>query len=56
MTTPRVRITVSGGVADYVTDGDVNVELIDYDNEPDAITPKAFKDMDTWSGTPVDRP
>jgi hypothetical protein len=31
----RVLITVRGGVADYVTDGNVKVALIDYDNDLD---------------------
>lgn len=30
--TPRVVIEVSGGVAEYATDGDVSVLLVDYDN------------------------
>jgi hypothetical protein len=46
----RVLITVKGGVADYVTDGNVNVALIDYDNEPDGEIPEGFNDL----GTEVD--
>ena len=41
----RVLITVSGGVAEYVSDGAVDVELIDYDNEPNAAIPALFADM-----------
>lgn len=43
----RVLITVKGGVADYVTDGDVSVALVDYDNEPDAEIPEGFEDLDS---------
>ena len=43
----RVLITVRGGVADYVTDGNVKVALIDYDNDPDAEIPGEFSDLDS---------
>lgn len=43
----RVLITVRGGVADYVTDGNVEVALIDYDNEPGAEIPEEFSDLDS---------
>ena len=42
----RVLITVEGGIADYVTDGNVEVALIDYDNEPDAKIPEEFSDLE----------
>lgn len=45
MKRPRVLIMVSGGVADYIVDGDVEVELVDFDNEPDAPTPRGFEDL-----------
>ena len=41
----RVLITVSGGVAEHVSDGNVDVELIDYDNEPKAVIPALFAGM-----------
>ncbi len=41
----RVLITVRGGVADYLTDGNVKVALIDYDNEPNAEIPEEFSDL-----------
>lgn len=41
----RVLIQVMGGVADYLADGDVDVELIDYDNDPDPPTPERFMDL-----------
>jgi hypothetical protein len=43
----RVLITVSGGVADWVQDGDVDVELFDHDNFNDdpAETPKVRKEF-----------
>ena len=31
MKTPRILITVSGGVADYVADPGVDVAIVDYD-------------------------
>ncbi len=43
----RVLITVKGGVADYMTDGKVEVALIDYDNEPGAEIPGEFSDLDS---------
>ncbi len=42
----RVLITIRGGAADYVTDGHVSVAMIDYDNEPDAMIPEEFRDLD----------
>ncbi len=41
----RVLITVKGGIADYVTDGNVKVALVDYDNERDAEIPGDFSDL-----------
>ena len=43
--TARVLIQVMGGVADYLADGDVDIELIDYDNDQDAPTPERFMDL-----------
>ena len=45
-TSARVLITVRGGVTDFVTDGNVEVALVDYDNEPDAKIPEGFSDLD----------
>lgn len=45
MAKPRVLIQVYGGVADYICDEGVDVELIDYDNEPDAEIPERFRDL-----------
>lgn len=45
VTTPRVLITVCGGVADYATSGKVDVALLDYDNEPDGMAPPGFEDL-----------
>ena len=41
----RVLITVSGGVADYASDDDVAVCLIDFDNEPNKQIPTDFADL-----------
>jgi len=38
----RVLVTVCGGVAEVSADEGVEVCMIDYDNEPDAVTPLAF--------------
>jgi hypothetical protein len=40
-TTPRVLITVSGGIADYVCDEGVDVEAFDWDN---------YNDDPEWTG------
>ena len=41
----KVLIIVRGGVADYSADDGVLVELIDYDNDPDAEIPEDFKHL-----------
>lgn len=52
MKVPRVLIRVRGGVAEFVSDGMVRVELVDFDNEPNAPIPTGFEDMvfkpDRW--------
>ena len=41
----RVLITVRGGVTDFVTDGNVEVALVGYDDEPGAKIPEGFIDL-----------
>jgi len=38
----RVLVTMCGGVAEVFADEGVEVCVIDYDNDPDAVTPLAF--------------
>ncbi len=42
---PRVLVEVSGGVAWTTQTPDVEVLVIDYDNEPDAVVPEEFKGL-----------
>ena len=42
---PRVVIIVRGGVAEYCNDEGVDVLLMDYDNQPDAVVPAQFQDL-----------
>lgn len=55
--TPRVLITVSGGIADYVSDKGVDVEIFDHDNYKDDPVgtdpvPAHFRDL----AEPIDVP
>lgn len=38
----RVLVTVQGGVADAIGDDGVLIEIVDYDNEPDAQISEDF--------------
>lgn len=54
---PRVLITVSGGIADYVCDEGVDVEKFDFDDFNDAEDdyiklPKSFIDLAIQAGVP----
>jgi hypothetical protein len=56
---PRVLITVSGGVAEYVCDDGVDVEVFDWDNykvDPVETGPVQahFEDLATPQGIPVE--
>lgn len=42
---PRVLILVRGGVAEFVADPGVDVFVVDYDNDPDAILPSNCNDL-----------
>jgi len=42
----RVLITVEGGIADYVTAGNVKVALVDYDIDSQAEVPEGFSDLE----------
>lgn len=58
---PRVLIAVSGGIADYVTDGDVLVERFDWDNynrededgQDSMALPESFRDLAEPMGIPT---
>lgn len=57
---PRVLITVSGGVADYVADEGIDVEMFDHDNfkaDPvgTALVPAHFRDLAEPVGVPVEK-
>jgi len=54
----RVLVTVGGGLADYVSDGDVEIEIFDRDNFDDdpsytRCPPKHFADLAEPIGVPV---
>lgn len=56
---PRVLITVSGGIAEYVCDEGVSVETFDWDNykedpEETGPVPAHFKDLAEPLGVPVE--
>ena len=58
-TTPRVLVIVSGGVADYVSDSGVEVEVFDWDNykdDPEGTggVPEHFADLAEPCDVPVD--
>ena len=51
----KVLITVRGGVADYVTDGDVDVEIFDFDNHEagdEIMLPSSFSALASIMGVP----
>lgn len=55
---PRVLVVVSGGVAEYVSTGDVQVHVFDWDNykiesEKDGNVPEYFADLAKPLGIPV---
>lgn len=55
----KVLIIVSGGVADYVVDGDVSVEVFDWDNyksDPEATgrVSEEFADLARGAGLPCE--
>lgn len=57
LTVPRVLVTVSGGVANYVADDGVNVEIFDHDDyladrEGMRRPPKSFRDLAERGGVP----
>ena len=59
--TPRVLITVNGGIADYVCDEGVAVETFDWDNHNDdpeweGGVPLHFKDLADPLEIPVEKP
>jgi len=41
----RVLVTVCGGVAEFLADEGVEVCVIDYDDDPDAVTPLEFRHL-----------
>lgn len=45
MSRPKVLIQVYGGVADWTQTKGVDVELIDYDDVPDAKIPKGYENL-----------
>lgn len=61
-TLPRVLITVSGGIAEWVADGDVIVQHFDWDNynqededgQSSMALPKSFSDLAEPLGIPVE--
>lgn len=55
----RVLIIVSGGVADYVADGDVSVEVFDWDNyktDPEGTgrVSEGFAELGRHAGIPCE--
>lgn len=58
MTNKRCLIVVSGGIADYVCDDGVDVEIFDWDNyndDPEGVDtlPSHFKDLAQPLGIPT---
>lgn len=56
---PRVLITVNGGVADYICDEGVDIEVFDFDNynadrDHTSLVPAHFSDLAKHVGAPVE--